>query len=70
MVDKGLKGYIAPQFSTPLEPSQCQAKEGGELRLSARVEAYPSVGVMWYKDGVNSIEFHYETWSKLHKMGF
>lgn len=52
VVDKGIKAYIAPQFSCQLEPSLCEVNVGGELRLSARVEAYPSVGVMWYKDGV------------------
>lgn len=53
VVDKGLKAYIPPRFSTQLEPNKCEVQVGGELRLSARVEAYPSVGIMWYKDGVS-----------------
>lgn len=62
VVDKGLKAYIPPHFSTQLEPNKCEVKLGGELRLSARVEAYPSVGIMWYKDGVS-------LWTKLAIFG-
>ncbi|VEN46037.1 unnamed protein product [Callosobruchus maculatus] len=51
VVDKGIKGYISPAFCNDLEPSQVEVREGRELRLCGRVEAYPSVGVMWYRDG-------------------
>ncbi|CAG9558595.1 unnamed protein product [Danaus chrysippus] len=51
VVDKGIRAYIAPEFCCGLEPLY-QLKEGEELRISAIVEAYPSVGVCWYRDGV------------------
>lgn len=53
VIDKGIKVYISPAFSEDLEPSQLEVKEGGEIRLSARVQAYPIVGIMWYRDGVS-----------------
>nr|CAH7764905.1 unnamed protein product [Callosobruchus chinensis] len=53
VVDKGIKGYISPAFCNDLEPSMVEIREGRELRLSGRVEAYPSVGVMWYRDGLS-----------------
>ncbi|KAJ8954584.1 hypothetical protein NQ318_003115 [Aromia moschata] len=36
-------------------------REGTELRLSGRVEAYPIVGVMWYRNGrlVNYIRVYF-----------
>lgn len=46
VVDKGIRAYVAPEFLFELEPEH-SVREGGELRLSAQVEAYPSVGVMW-----------------------
>ncbi|XP_023937954.2 uncharacterized protein LOC112045836 isoform X2 [Bicyclus anynana] len=51
VVDKGIRAYIAPEFCCGFDPlySVC---EGDELRISAIVEAYPSVGVTWYRDGV------------------
>lgn len=42
-VDKGIRAYIAPDFLVALEPD-CIAKCGQEIRLSAQIEAYPSVG--------------------------
>lgn len=53
IIDKGIKAYISPGFSEDLEPSQLEIQEGGEVRLSARVQAYPIVGIMWYRDGVS-----------------
>jgi hypothetical protein len=46
VVDKGIRAYVAPEFLFELEPEHT-VREGGELRLSAQVEAYPTVGVMW-----------------------
>lgn len=52
IVDKGIRGYLAPEFYCSMDPAISNLKEGEELRLSAQVEAYPTVGVMWYRDGV------------------
>lgn len=46
VVDKGIRAYVAPEFITELEVAR-SVKLGGELRLTAQVEAYPSVGVVW-----------------------
>lgn len=35
-----------------MEPSTVEIKEGKELRLTGKVQAYPAVGVSWYKNGV------------------
>ncbi|XP_075991256.1 uncharacterized protein LOC142986608 isoform X6 [Anticarsia gemmatalis] len=51
VVDKGIRAYVAPEFCCGLEPLY-RLTEGEELRISAVVEAYPSVGVTWYRDGV------------------
>nr|XP_037874741.1 titin homolog isoform X4 [Bombyx mori] len=51
VVDKGIRAYVAPEFCCGLEPLY-KLHEGDELRISAVVEAYPSVGVTWYRDGV------------------
>lgn len=51
IVDKGIRGYIAPEFYCGLDPLYI-FKEGGEIRISAQVEAYPSVGVTWHRNGV------------------
>ncbi|CAH0703182.1 unnamed protein product [Spodoptera exigua] len=51
VVDKGIRAYVAPEFCCGLEPLY-RLSEGEELRISAVVEAYPSVGVTWYRDGV------------------
>ncbi|XP_069686561.1 titin homolog isoform X2 [Periplaneta americana] len=51
VVDKGIRAYVAPEFLYELEPKY-SVREGGELRLWAQVEAYPTVGVMWHRDGV------------------
>lgn len=46
VVDKGIRGYIAPEFIGQLDES-LTLKEGAELKLFAQVEAYPSVGIAW-----------------------
>lgn len=51
VVDKGIRAYISPDFFCGLEP-QSVVREGEELRLSACVEAYPSVGIAWHRDGI------------------
>ncbi|KAJ0183997.1 hypothetical protein K1T71_000420 [Dendrolimus kikuchii] len=51
VVDKGIRAYVAPEFCCGLEPLYT-LNEGEELRISAVVEAYPSVGVIWYRNGV------------------
>ncbi|XP_055374489.1 myosin light chain kinase, smooth muscle isoform X2 [Condylostylus longicornis] len=50
IVDKGIRAYIAPDFYMPLDPVYV-FKEGQEIRLTAKVEAYPSVGVSWHRNG-------------------
>lgn len=51
VVDKGIRGYISPEFYMPLDPLYI-VQEGQEIRLSAKVEAYPAVGVSWHRNGV------------------
>lgn len=51
-VDRGVREYLAPEFARHLEPSAVTLQEGSELRLCAKVEAYPSVGLTWYRNGV------------------
>lgn len=50
IVDKGIRSYIAPEFYCGLDPLYV-FKSGSEIRLSAQVEAYPSVGVTWHRNG-------------------
>lgn len=50
-VDKGIRAYIAPDFYTGLS-DQYSFAEGQEIRLYAHIEAYPSVGVSWFRNGV------------------
>uniref|UniRef100_A0A1B0CWT0 Muscle M-line assembly protein unc-89 n=1 Tax=Lutzomyia longipalpis TaxID=7200 RepID=A0A1B0CWT0_LUTLO len=50
VVDKGIRAYIAPDFYCGLDPLYV-FREGSEIRLSGQVEAYPSVGVTWLRDG-------------------
>lgn len=52
IVDTGIKGYLAPEFYSSMDPAVSTLQEGEELRLFAHVEAYPTVGVVWYRDGV------------------
>ncbi|XP_057334928.1 titin-like isoform X2 [Microplitis mediator] len=49
-VDKGIRAYIAPEFLRHLD-SIYTVKAGGELRMTAQIEAYPTVGVTWHRDG-------------------
>ncbi|XP_071646927.1 uncharacterized protein [Temnothorax longispinosus] len=51
VVDKGIRAYIAPEFLRDLNAAYA-IHLGGELRMSAQLEAYPSVGVVWHRDGI------------------
>ncbi|GAB0100344.1 muscle M-line assembly protein unc-89 [Sergentomyia squamirostris] len=51
VVDKGIRAYIAPDFYCGLDPLYT-FREGADILLSAQVEAYPSVGVTWCRNGV------------------
>lgn len=51
VVDKGIRAYIAPEFFCSLD-AEHSVRDGEELRLSAQIEAYPAVGVTWYRNGV------------------
>lgn len=55
VVDQGIRAYVAPRFVVKLEPEGAELREGQELRLSGKVEAYPSVGLTWYRDKVGLI---------------
>lgn len=46
VVDKGIRAYIAPDFLCGLDPVYT-VKLGEDLRMTAQVEAYPSVGIVW-----------------------
>ncbi|CAB3382378.1 Hypothetical predicted protein [Cloeon dipterum] len=50
VVDKGIRAYIAPVFIFGLEHKE--VKLGGDVRLCAQVEAYPTVGITWHRDGI------------------
>ncbi|KAM0731548.1 Myosin light chain kinase, smooth muscle [Formica fusca] len=51
VVDKGIRAYVAPEFLRGLDAAYT-IHSGGELRMSAQLEAYPSVGVVWHRDGI------------------
>ncbi|XP_030081339.1 titin isoform X17 [Drosophila hydei] len=51
VVDKGIRAYISPDFYVPLDPFYV-FREGTEIRLSTKVEAYPAVGVTWHRNGM------------------
>ena len=51
IVDKGIRAYISPEFYRPLDMAYTY-DECDEIRLTAHVEAYPSVGVTWHHDGL------------------
>lgn len=51
VVDKGIRAYIAPEFFCSLD-AEHSVRDSEELRLSAQIEAYPAVGVTWYRNGV------------------
>lgn len=46
VVDKGIRAYIAPEFLGHLDQVYT-VKAGRELRMTAQVEAYPTVGITW-----------------------
>ncbi|XP_043286606.1 titin homolog isoform X2 [Venturia canescens] len=50
VVDKGIRAYVAPEFLRFLD-AVYTVKSGGELRLTAQIEAYPTVGIVWHRDG-------------------
>ncbi|XP_059475294.1 titin homolog [Neocloeon triangulifer] len=50
VVDKGIRAYIAPVFIFGLEHREI--KLGGDIRICAQVEAYPTVGITWHRDGI------------------
>lgn len=45
-VDKGIRAYIAPEFLHGLDAAYT-VQLNQELRMSAQIEAYPSVGIIW-----------------------
>lgn len=47
VVDKGIRAYVAPDFLRGLDAAYT-IHSGQELRMSAQLEAYPSVGVVWW----------------------
>lgn len=51
VVDKGIRAYIAPEFYG-LFDTVYLVREGDEIRLYGQIEAYPTVGVTWHRDGV------------------
>ncbi|EFN64027.1 Myosin light chain kinase, smooth muscle [Camponotus floridanus] len=51
VVDKGIRAYVAPEFLRGLDAAYT-VHSGRELRMSAQLEAYPSVGVVWHRDGI------------------
>lgn len=51
VVDKGIRAYIAPEFYG-LFDTIYSVKEGDEIRIYGQIEAYPTVGVTWHRDGV------------------
>lgn len=46
VVDKGIRAYIAPEFLCSLD-AVYTVKLGGDLRMTAQIEAYPTVGIVW-----------------------
>lgn len=51
VVDKGIRNYIAPEFYG-LFDTVYMVNEGDEIRIYGHIEAYPTVGVTWHRDGV------------------
>ncbi|KAI4474132.1 hypothetical protein M0802_015766, partial [Mischocyttarus mexicanus] len=51
VVDKGIRAYVAPEFLYGLDVAYT-VRLNDELRMSAQIEAYPSVGVVWHRDGL------------------
>ena len=46
VVDKGIRAYVAPEFVRHID-AVYTVKAGGELRMTAQIEAYPTVGIVW-----------------------
>lgn len=53
VVDKGIRAYIAPEFISSFKDTLV-VNEGGTLKLSAQIEAYPAVG-MWPLNAVQIV---------------
>lgn len=51
IVDKGIRAYISPEFIKTLDMIYTY-NEGQDIRLEVHVEAYPSVGVTWHRNGI------------------
>ncbi|XP_011315208.1 uncharacterized protein [Fopius arisanus] len=50
VVDEGIRAYIAPEFLHFLNPVYTVV-QNQELRMTAQIEAYPAIGITWYRDG-------------------
>lgn len=51
VVDKGIRAYIAPEFFGTFD-TLYEVGEGDPIRIYGQIEAYPTVGVTWQRDGV------------------
>ncbi|XP_065224953.1 titin-like isoform X4 [Planococcus citri] len=51
LVDKGIRTYIEPKFIEKLDMVYSTV-EDTQLRIKALVQAYPSVGITWQKNGI------------------
>ncbi|KAK7060070.1 hypothetical protein SK128_021760, partial [Halocaridina rubra] len=49
IVDSGLRSYISPMFLRELEDQSI--REGETITLQTVIEAYPTIGVVWHRDG-------------------
>ncbi|XP_064106001.1 myosin light chain kinase, smooth muscle-like isoform X3 [Macrobrachium nipponense] len=49
IVDSGLKSYISPMFLRELEDQS--VRQGETITLQTVIEAYPTIGVVWHRDG-------------------
>ncbi|XP_047736468.1 uncharacterized protein LOC108682041 isoform X2 [Hyalella azteca] len=49
IVDSGLRSYISPMFLRELE--DVSVSEGETIILQTVIEAYPTIGVVWHRDG-------------------
>ncbi|KAK8746869.1 hypothetical protein OTU49_016869, partial [Cherax quadricarinatus] len=49
IVDSGLRSYISPMFLRELEDQS--VREGSTITLQTVIEAYPTIGVVWHRDG-------------------
>lgn len=51
-VDKGIRNYEIPKFTEKLNKVYT-VSEDTQLRIRAKVEAYPAVGISWYLNQMN-----------------